>query len=68
MVVKKLMLMTLRDIKSNKGQYIAIIMVVVVGIAMYKPFDVLPNLDNPSGTIMKNTGLIYLQSQQVLRA
>jgi putative ABC transport system permease protein len=34
-VVKKLMLMTLRDIKSNKGQYIAIIMVVVVGIAMY---------------------------------
>jgi putative ABC transport system permease protein len=33
--VNKLMLMTLRDIKSNKGQYIAVIMVVVVGIAMY---------------------------------
>ncbi|HQA48961.1 MAG TPA: hypothetical protein PK985_10590, partial [Bacillota bacterium] len=33
--MKKLMLMTLRDIKSNKGQYIAIIMVVVVGITMY---------------------------------
>ncbi len=33
--MNKLRLMTLRDIKSNKGQYIAVILVVVIGIAMY---------------------------------
>jgi len=33
--VNKLMLMTLRDIKSNKGQYIAVLLVVVIGITMY---------------------------------
>lgn len=33
--MNKLRLMTLRDIKGNKGQYIAVILVVVIGIAMY---------------------------------
>ncbi|MDI6706014.1 MAG: FtsX-like permease family protein [Bacillota bacterium] len=33
--MNKLSLMTLRDIKNNKGQYMAVILVVVIGIALY---------------------------------
>lgn len=33
--MKKLSLMVLRDIKKNKGQYIAVILVVIIGIALY---------------------------------
>ncbi|MDD2573953.1 MAG: FtsX-like permease family protein [Bacillota bacterium] len=33
--MNKLRLMTLRDINSNKGQYIAVILVVVIGITLY---------------------------------
>ncbi len=33
--MNKLLLMTLRDIRNNKGQYIAVIIVVVLGITIY---------------------------------
>ena len=49
MVVNKLRLMILRDIRSNKGQYIAVILVVVIGITLYNA--VLMSYQNLSSSV-----------------
>ncbi|HOO12278.1 MAG TPA: hypothetical protein PK684_04920, partial [Bacillota bacterium] len=59
--MKKLMLMTIRDIKSNKGQYIAIIMVVVVGITMYNAISMsFHNLNNATESYYEEYRLPHL--------
>ena len=59
--MNKLMLMTLRDIKSNKGQYIAVILVVVVGITLYNAVLMsYRNLDNSVGYYYEEYRLPHL--------
>lgn len=45
--MNKLLLMTLRDIKDNKGQYIAVVIVIILGIAVYNSISMsFQNLDS----------------------